>query len=106
MKKITELFLALTLLMVFAVSCAKGGNDGEKDSKGNVEKVTITTSKGDVEVPVKPKKVVVFDYGVLDIMNELGIEAEIGTAVQNLPASLEKYKKKKKKFRCRFITLT
>lgn len=93
MKNITKLLLGLTLLMVFAVSCAKGGNDGEKDSKGNVEKVTITTSKGDVEVPVKPKKVVVFDYGVLDIMNELGIEAEIGTAVQNLPASLEKYKK-------------
>ena len=92
MKKITELLSVLVLLLVFVVSCAKGENDGAKDSKGSTEKVAVTTSKGNVEVPVKPKKVVVFDYGVLDIMNELGIEAEIGTAVQSLPASLEKYK--------------
>ncbi|WP_042275772.1 siderophore ABC transporter substrate-binding protein [[Clostridium] dakarense] len=55
----------------------------------------IVHSLGETDVVKNPKKVVVFDYSVLDTMDALGIENVVGLPKATLPESLEKYKDKK-----------
>lgn len=86
MKKI---LLSSLLLLMLVISCGKSEKAEEK--KG--EKVTVKTSKGDVEVTKGAKKVVVFDFGVLDTIDALGVEnVEFMLPVSSLPKSLEKFK--------------
>ena len=55
-----------------------------------VEKVVIEHSLGSVEVPKNPKRVVVFDYGILDILDTLGANV-IGLPRDMVPEHLSKY---------------
>lgn len=52
--------------------------------------ITITHSKGQTIVPVNPEKAVVFELSVLDTMDALDIDVELGLP-SGLPSSLEKY---------------
>ncbi|MGX7025623.1 siderophore ABC transporter substrate-binding protein [Vagococcus hydrophili] len=89
--------LALTTLVLGAC----GGNDAKKETKetktSEVAKETtvkVTDGEGkEVEVPKNPKKVVVFDMGSLDTINQLGAgDAVIGAPLKTLPKYLDTFK--------------
>lgn len=52
--------------------------------------ITVTHAQGETEVPVNPETVVVFDYGSLDTLHELGVDVA-GVPKDNLPDSLSQY---------------
>lgn len=52
--------------------------------------MTVIHSLGETEVKRNPKNIVVFDYGILDTLDELGIQV-VGIAPSNLPRYLTKY---------------
>lgn len=52
--------------------------------------ISVTHVQGVTEVPLNPKKVIVFDIATLDTLNELGVEV-FGVPVFPAPANLKKY---------------
>lgn len=73
---------------------------GKKDEKQNIaleaeSSMKIVHSLGETEVATNPKKVVVFDYSILDTMDALGIENVVGLPKASLPESLKKYEDEK-----------
>ncbi|MGM0942629.1 MAG: siderophore ABC transporter substrate-binding protein [Bacillota bacterium] len=97
MKKL--LLLLFMSIMVFALAACGSdeekssdeGNSGSKEKEtAETENIKITQELGDTEVPQNPEKVVVFDYGVLDSLDNLGVEVA-GVAKGNIPSYLEKY---------------
>ncbi|MFL6555149.1 MAG: siderophore ABC transporter substrate-binding protein, partial [Bacillus sp. (in: firmicutes)] len=58
------------------------------------EKMTIKHQYGEAEVNKNPEKVVIFDFGVLDTLDELGIEVT-GLPQASIPSYLKKYADKK-----------
>jgi iron complex transport system substrate-binding protein len=92
MKKWTLLFIA-ALMLAILTACgdteeATETVSAEGDKK---ESVTIKHELGEATVPVNPKNVVVFDFGVLDTLDELGVEVA-GVPQASIPDYLEKYK--------------
>lgn len=53
--------------------------------------ITIKHQSGETVVPVEPKKVVVFDLSVLDIMHALGVKAAAVPAIVHFPKYLSEY---------------
>ena len=53
--------------------------------------VKASTNHGEVELPVNPGRVVVFDMGILDSLDYLGVEAEYAVPTANLLDNLSKY---------------
>jgi iron complex transport system substrate-binding protein len=89
------LFLMLSALILFAAACgASDDKDTAEKNKSNDEKtdetVTIEHELGKTEVPKNPEKVVVFDFGSLDTLDQLGIEVT-GVPQKNVPSYLDKY---------------
>lgn len=71
-----------------------------KDKKQNTaleaeSSMKIVHSLGETEFATNPKKVVVFDYSILDTMDALGIENVVGLPKASLPESLKKYEDEK-----------
>lgn len=97
MKKWTLLvLLALTALVIAACGGEKkeetgGNNEGDKEK---TEEVTIKHEHGETTVKKNPEKVVTFDLGVLDTLDELGIEVA-GLPQHIVPNYLDKYKDEK-----------
>lgn len=92
MKKWKVLIL-LSALMIILAACGTKGKQSDENSSGageNMEKVTIEHEYGKPEVVKNPEKVVVFDFGVLDTLDELGIEVT-GLPQATIPNYLEKY---------------
>lgn len=97
-KKIILLFLVV-LTMIVSVAC--GNNMEEKTGETtnleteNIEEsnfpITIKHELGETILESKPKKVIVFDYGVLDAMDKIG-EDIIGLPKKTVPDYLDKYK--------------
>ncbi|MFH5836100.1 siderophore ABC transporter substrate-binding protein [Proteiniclasticum sp. C24MP] len=54
------------------------------------EDMTITHELGEVTLPKNPENVVVFDYGLLDLMDNMGIEVT-GLPMGNIPSFLAQY---------------
>lgn len=88
------LLLVLSILAVTAAACGSTEEDSEgstnADGGDSAETITVEHELGETEVPKNPEKVVVFDYGILDTLDKLGIEVA-GVAKGNIPAYLEKY---------------
>lgn len=76
---------------------ACGNKESDKASSSatseSAKTVTVTDGNGkEIEVPVDPKKVVVFDMGMLDTMDELGLSQQVvGVPKKNLPDYLKQY---------------
>lgn len=91
------LLIAFTLMMVaFLAACgadeeATDSNTASADSKEAAETVTVTHELGETTFDKNPEKVVVFDFGILDSMDKLGIEAVAGVPQANIPSYLEKF---------------
>lgn len=87
-------YIILALLFVAALVLTACGNseEGKTDNSGssNEEKMTISHEFGEAEITKNPKNVVVFDFGILDTLDELGIEVA-GVPQANIPPYLEKY---------------
>lgn len=91
MNKKIGLIVGATIIAVGGFFAASKLNVKEESALGNKEMVTVTDRKGEIEVPKNPERVVVLDYGSLDIMNTIGKEP-IGLAKSNLTNYLSKYK--------------
>ena len=75
-----------------AVLSACGDDSADSAASGAAETITVTDSRGETEVPRNPDSVVVFDMGVLDTLDTLGVDAVTGVAQGGrIPAYLEKY---------------
>ena len=58
----------------------------------NTSTISLETNKGIVEVPLNPKRVVILDYEILDIMNNLNIRVDhLGTSIFTKPSYIEEY---------------
>src|SRR5690625_3787920 len=87
MKRI-GLVVILSVLTIMLVAC--GDKNSADTNNGEKETVNITHELGETEVTINPEKVVVFDFGVLDTLDKLGIEVT-GVPQGNIPSYLEKY---------------
>jgi len=95
-------FLFTAMLLVMAIVTAACGSKSPADTNGaatpapaagsaSATEVKIKHQLGEVPVKVNPKKIVVFDYGILDSLDKLGIEVT-GVPQASLPPYLKKYK--------------
>ncbi|WP_223637089.1 siderophore ABC transporter substrate-binding protein [Planococcus sp. 4-30] len=90
------LLVAFTLMMVaFLAACGSTEETTESDTATaeaeEKEEMTVTHELGETTFDKNPEKVVVFDFGVLDSIDKLGVEAVAGVPQESLPAYLEKY---------------
>lgn len=74
-----------------AVSSATEKANDATSVEDKAEDVTITHSKGETTVKANPQKVVVFDLGILDIMDALGVKAELAVPTESLTSYLSEY---------------
>ena len=72
---------------------ASGGNRKNGTSKlpAGDGFIAVSGEFGEVEIPLNPERVAVFDMAILDSMDSLEIEAEYAVPTANLTASLSKY---------------
>lgn len=95
MKKFA-LWIVMALFAVIVAACGsssaseEGTATAEPEEKEAPTEVTVTHELGETTVPVNPEKVVVFDFGTLDTMAELGIEP-IGLPKENIPDYLSQF---------------
>ncbi|NLW28586.1 MAG: ABC transporter substrate-binding protein [Erysipelothrix sp.] len=82
MKKIT----LITILFLLLVGCSQPA------ASTQTETITITDNNGPVDVPFEPKRIVSFDYAVLDFMQLVDYEVEaLGAVVNSAPDYLKDY---------------
>lgn len=98
-KKLTTLLLAMALGATALVGCAPKTDSTDKSAADTttIEDIKYTQKVGDVEEEITiagdPQKVVVFDFGILDMMDTLGLGDKVaGVVKSNLPEYLSKYK--------------
>lgn len=92
MKKWSFLVLMVSMLLLLAACGSKEEAKTESsDTKtAAAEKVTIEHKYGEAVIEKNPEKVVVFDFGILDTLDELGVEVT-GVPQAAIPSYLEKY---------------
>ncbi|MGL4651950.1 siderophore ABC transporter substrate-binding protein [Cetobacterium sp.] len=90
MKKILALLAVVVAVCVGAFFYLASGDE----EVSTVEKVTIKHEMGVTEVPKDPKRVIVFDYGITEMLDTVGVEI-IGLPKATLPKFLEKYRDNK-----------
>lgn len=101
MIKKLSLFFIMAVLAVVVAACGTASSD--KANSSNKEKapateepkeLTIKHQMGETKVKVNPEKVVVFDYGVLDSLDKLGVEIT-GVPQSSIPPYLSKFEDSK-----------
>ncbi|KAA0948478.1 siderophore ABC transporter substrate-binding protein [Sporosarcina sp. ANT_H38] len=94
--------LMMFALMALLVACGTNdekttekttGSDKEAETVES-EEITIKHELGETTITKNPEKVVVFDFGMLDTLDELGIEVA-GLPQSNIPSYLSKYEDEK-----------
>ena len=97
MKKLSMTLLLAALMIVLAAcgtndkeSGKTSGSDSENNNASETVSVEHELSNKAVEVSKNPEKVVVFDFGTLDTLDELGVEVA-GLPRANVPGYLSKY---------------
>lgn len=92
--------ITITMSLILSTSLFGCGNTNKTNSQDNVvvtgennaNEVIIEHSKGTVSVPKNPKKIAVFDFGILDTIDALGIDVEMALPVDSIPTYLADYK--------------
>lgn len=102
MKKLTVVFMAFALMLVLAACGSKdedkkpeASNSGSDNTSENSEaaeskEMTFKHELGETTLEETPRTVAVFDFGVLDTLDELGVEVA-GIPQATMPAYLEKF---------------
>lgn len=93
-KRLSILFLAMILAILAACGKDATTSSEPKEEKKEPTEITIKHELGEAKVKVNPKNVVVFDFGILDTLDKLGVEVT-GVPQQNVPEYLSKYKDSK-----------
>lgn len=95
MKKLRFMSIMFALILLLAAcgsteeASKSTASEGEKKEEVAKE-VTITHKYGEVTIEKNPEKVAVFDFGVLDVLDTLGVEiSALPQAI--VPKTLEKY---------------
>lgn len=88
MKKLQFVFM-LSIVTVLAAACGANNAEEEGEAKSK-ETVTVEHELGETEVEKDPEKVVVFDFGALDTLDELDVDVA-GVPQENIPSYLEDY---------------
>ncbi|WP_339149645.1 MULTISPECIES: siderophore ABC transporter substrate-binding protein [unclassified Sutcliffiella] len=96
-KNLSILFLAFLLSLV-AAACGANNNatsgsenaSAEAKTTGNTEKMTIEHQLGKTDITKSPENVIVFDFGILDSLDKLGVNV-LGVPQANIPPYLSKY---------------
>lgn len=95
MKKKITLMAAILIIAIlstaFYVQLGKNTDSQSGDSSSQSETMNITHALGETSFNKNPKKVVVFDYGILDALDKLGVEVA-ALPKASIPNYLEKYK--------------
>ena len=83
------------VLALFLSACSTPNGEGTKGNEngreGVIDKITISHELGEAKVAANPKRIVVFDYGLLDILDYLQVEV-VGLPKSSLPSFLSKYR--------------
>lgn len=87
--------LSALLTTVVAAGLLAGCGKVKENNSTNIEKITVTDRKGEIEVPKNPERVVVLDYGTLDVLEEIGVDNVVGVPKSGLPEYLNKYEDEK-----------
>ena len=92
MSKKTIISMIVIIAVIFGIYGVTkfAGNGVSADG----EKIKITHQLGETEVPKNPSRVIVFDYGIADALNNLDVEI-IGLPKSSLPSLLSKYEDSK-----------
>src|SRR5699024_12809690 len=72
------IFVMLLICIAFGTACSASNDRGSADADTENETITIEHELDTTEVMKNPETVVVFDFGILDSMDQLGLE--IGSA--------------------------
>ena len=88
MNKKTLTVAGIVIVAILAIFGFTRFNTQGKSAEG--ETVTVTHISGETEITKNPKKVVVFDYGILDALDALEVEVT-GVVKSSLPDYLKKY---------------
>lgn len=96
MKKTYIFFLSAVLLSVMSCKNSEKSTSENGESQATKETITLQNNQKEIKVPVSPDRVVVFDMGALDVMDELGLTDRIvGMAKQSTPGYLRQYEEDK-----------
>lgn len=79
-----------------ASAAASASSSASPEASKGPSEMTVKHQLGETKVKVKPSKVVVFDFGVLESLDKLGVEVT-GVPQTNLPSYLSKFKDAKYK---------
>jgi iron complex transport system substrate-binding protein len=79
--------------MVAEVEAGLGGSSAVSSEGGEI---TITHAQGETTIAKNPQTVLVYDYSVLDTLNQLGVEVSGLPIGNNVPAFLSQYKDESK----------
>lgn len=93
MKKWNLVMLMIAMVLLLAACSSKEEGQSQQASgegKETTEEITISHKYGEAVIKKNPEKVVVFDFGILDTLDELGIEVT-GLPQTTIPTYLEKY---------------
>ncbi|HIW33643.1 MAG TPA: siderophore ABC transporter substrate-binding protein [Candidatus Paenibacillus intestinavium] len=103
-KSLSMMMLVLVMAIVMAACGNNATNNGATGGATNTPTATpenstdpaatsvkVTHLLGETNAPINPGKVVVFDFGVLDTLDRLGVESIVAVPQDSLPAYLEKY---------------
>lgn len=91
MTKNIKKIITAALVTILSIGVLSGCSNNAQNSEVK-ETIMITHRNGETEVPKNPEKVVVLDYGSLDILDELGVESIAGVPKNGLPTYLSEYK--------------
>lgn len=94
-QKLLVFVLAIFVLLLAACNSDSSTEESKSsdaaDSKDSAQEITVKHLLGETNVKVNPQNVVVFDYGVLDTLDKLGIDVAALPKEGTVPSYLEKY---------------
>lgn len=90
MKKILASLLAAAMLAILLTGCAASVTTPKETPAA--ASIKVTHLLGEAEVPLNPRRVIVFDFSVLDTIDALGVSPVLALPKNNVPPYLAKYK--------------
>ncbi|WP_017754533.1 siderophore ABC transporter substrate-binding protein [Calidifontibacillus oryziterrae] len=101
MKKNTLIMILVLALTMIMAACGTKNNEDAAANNGvsseastEASQLTFTHKLGETTVSKNPERVVVFDFGILDSLDKMGVEVT-GVPKANIPSYLSKYNDEK-----------
>lgn len=91
MNKKAAIIAGVAIIGLIGAFALSGKNKIQDTEVKGTEVVTVQDENGTIEVSKNPERVVTFDYGTLDILDNMGVDV-IGLPKKSVPEYLSKYK--------------